>query len=174
MKKLIYSFLGLIALFVIPYFIFSFLFSSKEVQSKIDSLSQKKRVVPGMVEDNQAKQMPADGKNMEWLEVIESSIPYEKREQVLYIDSLVWTNYLKKYPFFISKRSYVQDQDSNRTVFLIRWTDRRFIDDISLQMIDSVDQIFLKEMKRIGLSQSDYVQHEIQQYELENRFSTGK
>ena len=58
---------------------------------------------------------------IEWLEF---RVPTEYRERYVQVDDQVWTPALQQYPGFISKETWLDAEDLELVVLMIRWRSR--------------------------------------------------
>lgn len=58
---------------------------------------------------------------VEWLEF---RVAADQRERYVQVDDDIWTPTLQRYPGFISKETWLDAEDAERVVLMIRWRSR--------------------------------------------------
>ncbi|MFA8449573.1 MAG: hypothetical protein ACEPOW_02640 [Bacteroidales bacterium] len=172
MKNVVYALIGLVVLFIIPLFLFNFFFSGKEIQSKLNKKGSIDLIHKNEKELSSFNIFKEDTTSV--TEIVECIIPYEKQNQVLYIDSLVYAKFFLQFDFFIEKQVIRSVVDSNKIMFKIRWKDKPSFLSISTKETDSVDRVFQKTMNQFGLTDKDFQITEQQQFIGVGRFSVYK
>lgn len=76
---------------------------------------------------------------IEWLEF---RVPTEYRERYVQVDDQVWTPALRQYPGFISKETWLDAEDPELVVLMIRWRSREEWDAIPDAALAKIEQAF--------------------------------
>ena len=76
---------------------------------------------------------------IEWLEF---QVPAEQRERYVQVDDEIWTPALQGYPGFISKETWLDAEDPERVLMVIRWRTREQWQSIPATELEAIEARF--------------------------------
>lgn len=94
---------------------------------------------------------------IEWLKV---KVPVEQREFYIQKDAEVWNPFLAKCPGFISKETWINPEQPEEVVLMIRWASRAQWESVPADELKQVEAQFLQVLG------TDYPIVEMKQYQV--------
>jgi len=85
---------------------------------------------------------------IEWLRF---KVQERHREKFIYHDRLIWTEFLSSVSGFLGKEVWIEPQNSNNIVLVIRWNTKEEWKSISSEDLDKVKQHFDAVMNQLNI-----------------------